>query len=75
MAFHENIAVETGKTDTEGWTKQFRSTHNFDFYAAGFRTIFEFIQAAMNKAEVERPHEDRPGARGPAPSPTCSGTR
>ena len=26
MAFHENIAVETGKTDTEGWTKQFRST-------------------------------------------------
>ncbi len=50
MPFHENIAVETGKTDTEGWTKQFRTTHNFDFYAAGFRTIFEFIQAAMNKA-------------------------
>jgi branched-chain amino acid transport system substrate-binding protein len=50
MAFHENIAVETGKTDTEGWTKQFRTQHNFDFYAAGFRTIFEFIQAAMNKA-------------------------
>lgn len=50
MAFHENIAVETGKTDTEGWTKQFRSTHDFDFYAAGFRTIFEFLQAAMNKA-------------------------
>jgi branched-chain amino acid transport system substrate-binding protein len=50
MAFHENIAVETGKTDTEGWTRQFRSTHDFDFYAAGFRTIFEFLQAAMNKA-------------------------
>jgi branched-chain amino acid transport system substrate-binding protein len=50
MAFHENIAVETGKTDTEGWTKQFRSQHDFDFYAAGFRTIFEFLQAAMNKA-------------------------
>jgi branched-chain amino acid transport system substrate-binding protein len=50
MSFHENIAVETGKTDTEGWTKQFRSTHDFDFYAAGFRTIFEFLQAAMNKA-------------------------
>ena len=55
MAFHENIAVETGKTDTEGWTKQFRSTHNFDFYAAGFRTIFEFIQAAMNKAKSSDP--------------------
>ena len=50
MPFHENIAVETGKTDTEGWTRQFRSTHDFDFYAAGFRTLFEFIQAAMNKA-------------------------
>jgi len=50
MAFHENIAVETGKTDTEGWTKQFRNQHDFDFYAAGFRTIFEFLQAAMNKA-------------------------
>jgi len=50
MAFHENIAVETGKTDTEGWTKQFRNQHKFDFYAAGFRTNFEFIQAAMNKA-------------------------
>jgi branched-chain amino acid transport system substrate-binding protein len=50
MAFHENIAVETGKKDTEGWTREFRSTHNFDFYAAGFRTIFEFIQAAVNKA-------------------------
>ena len=50
MPFHENIAVETGKTDTEGWTKQFRSTHDFDFYAGGFRTIFEFLQTAMNKA-------------------------
>jgi branched-chain amino acid transport system substrate-binding protein len=50
MAFHENIAVETGKADTEEWTRQFRATHKFDFYAAGFRTIFEFIQAAMNKA-------------------------
>jgi branched-chain amino acid transport system substrate-binding protein len=50
MPFHENIAVETGKTDTEGWTRQFRAQHDFDFYAAGFRTIFEFLQAAMNKA-------------------------
>ncbi len=50
MAFHENIAVETGKTDTEGWTRQFRSQHDYDFYGAGYRTIFEFLQAAMNKA-------------------------
>ena len=50
MAFHENIAVETGKSDTERWTRQFRAEHNFDFYFAGIRTAFELIQAAMNKA-------------------------
>ena len=65
MAFHENIAVETGKTDTEGWTKQFRSQHDFDFYAAGFRTIFEFLQAAMNKAGSADPVEVLGGPRGP----------
>ena len=57
MAFHENIAVETGKTDTEGWTKQFRNQHDFDFYAAGFRTIFEFLQAAINKAGSTDPNK------------------
>jgi branched-chain amino acid transport system substrate-binding protein len=57
MAFHENIAVETGKTDTEGWTKQFRTQHKFDFYAAGFRTIFEFLQAAINKAGSTDPNK------------------
>src|SRR5262249_19700426 len=31
-------------------TKQFRTQHKFDFYAAGFRTIFEFLQTAINKA-------------------------
>ncbi len=55
MPFHENIAVETGKTDTEGWTRQFRAQHDFDFYAAGFRTIFEFLQAAINKANSADP--------------------
>ncbi len=55
MPFHENIAVETGKTDTEGWTRQFRTQHDFDFYAAGFRTIFEFLQAAINKAGSAEP--------------------
>ena len=48
--FNENIAVETGNKELEAWTKAFRDQHNFDFYAAGFRTIFEFIQAAFNKA-------------------------
>ena len=50
QAFNENIAVETGNKELEAWTKAFRDKHNFDFYAAGFRTIFEFIQAGFNKA-------------------------
>lgn len=48
--FNENIAVETGDKELEAWTKAFRDQHNFDFYAAAFRTIFEFIQAGFNKA-------------------------
>jgi branched-chain amino acid transport system substrate-binding protein len=50
QAFNENIAVETGNAELEKWTSEFRAKHNFDFYAAGFRTIFEFIQAGFNKA-------------------------
>ena len=51
MAFHENIAVgdATSRTPRAGPSSS-APPHNFDFYAAGFRTIFEFIQAAMNKA-------------------------
>ena len=50
MAFNENEAVEIGNKDAEDWQKKFRDTHNFDFSSAGFRTIFEFMQAAVNKA-------------------------
>lgn len=50
QAFNENIPAETGNTELENWTREFRATHDFDFYAAGFRTIFEFIQAGFNKA-------------------------
>ena len=50
QAFNENIAVETGNAALEKWTGSFRASHDFDFYAAGFRTIFEFIQAGFNKA-------------------------
>ena len=48
--FNENIAVDTGNKELEAWTKAFRDKHDFDFYAAGFRTIFEFLQAGFNKA-------------------------
>jgi branched-chain amino acid transport system substrate-binding protein len=50
MAFNENEAVEIGNKDAEEWQKKFRDAHNFDFYAAGFRTIFEFLQAGVTKA-------------------------
>jgi branched-chain amino acid transport system substrate-binding protein len=50
QAFNENIPVETGNAELEKWTREFRATHDFDFYAAGFRTLFEFVQAAFNKA-------------------------
>lgn len=50
MPFHENFAVETNNKELEAWTEAFRATHDFDFYGAGFRTIFEFIQAAFEKA-------------------------
>jgi branched-chain amino acid transport system substrate-binding protein len=50
QAFNENLAVETGNAELEKWTSEFRAKHDFDFYAAGFRTIFEFIQAGFNQA-------------------------
>ena len=50
MSFNENVAPEIGNADAEAWTKAFRDKYPFDFYAAGFRTIFEYLQAATNKA-------------------------
>jgi branched-chain amino acid transport system substrate-binding protein len=50
MAFNENIAPEIGNAEAEAWTKAFRDKFPFDFYAAGFRTIFEYMQAAVAKA-------------------------
>ena len=42
--------AETGNAEAEAFTKGFREKHEFDFSAAGFRTIFESLQAAVNKA-------------------------
>ncbi|MBU6272477.1 MAG: branched-chain amino acid ABC transporter substrate-binding protein [Betaproteobacteria bacterium] len=50
MAFNENHAAEIKNADAELFQKGFRDKHKFDFYAAGFRTIFEFMQEAVNKA-------------------------
>src|SRR5215470_6203907 len=50
QAFNENIAPEIGNAQAEAWTKDFRAKFPFDFYAAGFRTIFEFLAAGIDKA-------------------------
>src|SRR5205085_11110336 len=50
MAFSENVAPEIGNKEAEEFTRGFREKHKFDFSAAGFRTIFEYLQAAVNKA-------------------------
>jgi branched-chain amino acid transport system substrate-binding protein len=52
MPFNENQAVDIGNADAEAWTKAFRDKHNFDFYGAGFRTVFQYLQAAVNKART-----------------------
>lgn len=50
QSFNENIADAEGDNALKQWFGQFRATHDFDFYAAGFRTTFEFLQAAIEKA-------------------------
>ena len=50
MSFGENVAPEIGNKEAEAFTNGFRQLHKFDFAAATFRTIFEYLQAAVNKA-------------------------
>ena len=50
MSYSENVAPEIGNKEAEAFTEGFRAKHKFDFTAAGFRTIFEYLQAAVNKA-------------------------
>jgi branched-chain amino acid transport system substrate-binding protein len=50
MSFGENVAPEIGNKEAEAFAQGFRDKHKFDFSAAGFRTIFEYLQAAVNKA-------------------------
>lgn len=52
MSFGENIAPEIGNKEAEAFTNGFRQLHKFDFAAATFRTIFEYLQVAVNKAGV-----------------------
>ena len=50
MAFSENHAPDIKNAEAEAWTKAFRDKHNFDFYAAAQRLLFESIQAGIVKA-------------------------
>ena len=50
MAFSENLAPDMKNAEVEAWTKTFREKNNFDFYNAGQRLLFEYIQAGINKA-------------------------
>ena len=44
------LPAGVGNAEAEAFTKAFREKHKFDFSAAGFRTIFEYLQGAVNKA-------------------------
>jgi len=50
LAFNENVADEQGDPGLKEWVAKFRATHAFDFYLAGARTIFETLQASIEKA-------------------------
>jgi len=50
MSFGENVAPEIGNKEAEAFTNGFRQLHKFDFAAGPFRTIFEYLQAGVNKA-------------------------
>ncbi|MCX7380389.1 MAG: branched-chain amino acid ABC transporter substrate-binding protein [Alphaproteobacteria bacterium] len=55
MSFGENVAPEIGNKEAEIFGNGFRAKHNFDFAAGTFRTIFEYVQAAVIKAGTTDP--------------------
>ena len=65
MSFSENVAPEIGNAEAEEFTKGFRAKHKFDFSAAGFRTIFEYLQAGGEQGRSGRCDQDRLGAGRP----------
>jgi branched-chain amino acid transport system substrate-binding protein len=50
MPFTENLAPQIKNETAERFTKTFRDTHKFEFTAAAFRTLLEYLQSAVNKA-------------------------
>jgi branched-chain amino acid transport system substrate-binding protein len=49
--FQENLPSERGLTKADGWIKGFRDQYpDFDYTWINYRTMFEMLQAAINKA-------------------------
>ncbi len=49
--FHENVPVEVGNADAEAWIRGWRDQHGeIDFFMAPWRTMFEMLALAINKA-------------------------
>ena len=51
LDFHENIPHEIGHAEADAWMKSFRDKYlDIDFTTINFRTMFEMVQSAINKA-------------------------
>ena len=56
LDFHHNIAAETGNPAVDTWIKGFQDKYpDFDYTWINFRTMFEMLQVAVNKAGVADP--------------------
>ena len=50
MPFTENLAPQIKNEQAERFTKTFRDANKFEFTAASFRTLLEYLQSAITKA-------------------------
>ena len=44
------VVAERGAAELKEWTARFRATHNFDFYWGNARTMFDYLEASIQKA-------------------------
>ena len=56
LDFHHNIPSEIGNKDADAWIAGFRTQYpDFDYTWINYRTMFEMLQVAMNKAKSVDP--------------------
>ncbi len=49
--FNENVPIETGNMEADAWIRGFRAQHGeIDFFMAPWRTMFEMLALAIDKA-------------------------